>query len=223
MKVLNEAHIHSADAVPSSLHQKLKFIVGYKLVFILGEKDILLSCPKSADYIEVAEEVQETSFQSLEIISTSCVKIGLKKYKPTNTMITTAKIILKRGYRLGQGLGKNSEGVAQPIQLLKNPGRYELRFKPNFTKRQGTTKEPRARDPKATRGLYENFTNTDEEEIDWEPPKELKKLVELKDRIIQPHKEGIETINLGCEESKRNQDQHYYAEGPKERIDQLAD
>ncbi|RDX88016.1 hypothetical protein CR513_30449, partial [Mucuna pruriens] len=44
------------------------------------------------------------------------------------------------------------------------------------------------------------INQVDEEEIDWEPPEELKKLVELEGRTIQPHKEGIETINFGCEE-----------------------
>ncbi|RDY05163.1 Retrovirus-related Pol polyprotein from transposon 17.6, partial [Mucuna pruriens] len=41
----------------------------------------------------------------------------------------------------------------------------------------------------------------DEEEADLESPIEFKKLVKFEDKIIQPHKEGIEVINLGDEDN----------------------
>ncbi|RDY09654.1 hypothetical protein CR513_05946, partial [Mucuna pruriens] len=47
-----EPWIHSVGVVPSSLHQKLKFVVDDKLVIILRE-DILMSNPTLAHYIEV--------------------------------------------------------------------------------------------------------------------------------------------------------------------------
>ncbi|RDX71132.1 hypothetical protein CR513_49555, partial [Mucuna pruriens] len=195
--------------VSSPLHQKLKFMVDDKLVIVYSEEDILVSCLKPAGYIEVTEEALEISFQSLEIISTACVEMGSKKDKPTNAMITITKIMLKKGYKLGQGPGKISKDMAQSIQLMKNT-------------RRRIAKESRIKSLKATKNLYENFINggfanqveettkdqeiddpndfvhhcisqedANEEEINWEPLEELKKLVELEDRIIQPYQEGI--------------------------------
>jgi len=60
--------------VPSTLHQKLKYVMGDKLVIVSGEEDILVSGPSSSRYIEVAEEALETAFQSLEIVGSTYVK-----------------------------------------------------------------------------------------------------------------------------------------------------
>ncbi|RDX64273.1 hypothetical protein CR513_57198, partial [Mucuna pruriens] len=49
-----------------SQHQKLKFIVGDKLVIIFGEEDLVVTCPKPAGYIEAAKE-DLTAFQSLKL------------------------------------------------------------------------------------------------------------------------------------------------------------
>ena len=48
--------------VPSSLHQKLKFVVEGQLAIVLGEEDILVSCLSSTPYVEVVEESLEMSF-----------------------------------------------------------------------------------------------------------------------------------------------------------------
>jgi len=68
--LLGRPWIHSAGVVPSTLHQKLKYIMGDKLVIVSGEEDLLVSGPSSSRYIEAAEEAFETAFQSLEIVGT---------------------------------------------------------------------------------------------------------------------------------------------------------
>lgn len=55
--------------VPSSLHQKLKFVVGGQLVIVSGKEDILVSRPSFAPYVVVAEESLEMSFRVLEIVN----------------------------------------------------------------------------------------------------------------------------------------------------------
>ena len=60
--LLGRPWIHSVGVVPSTLHQKLKFIVEGHLVIVLGEEDILVSCPSSMPYVEAAEESLETAF-----------------------------------------------------------------------------------------------------------------------------------------------------------------
>ncbi|XLR30520.1 hypothetical protein HN51_050390 [Arachis hypogaea] len=65
--------IHSAGAVPSSLHQKVKFIIDYKMVIISGEEDWLVSKTSTTPYIEAVEEALETTFQTFEIANTNYI------------------------------------------------------------------------------------------------------------------------------------------------------
>lgn len=71
--LLGHPWIHSVGVVPSTLHQKLKFAVEGQLIIVSGE-DILVSCPSSTPYVEVAEESLETSFQALEVVSNAYVE-----------------------------------------------------------------------------------------------------------------------------------------------------
>ena len=65
----------SMGVVPSTLHQKLKFVVEGHLVIVSGEEDILVSCPSSMPFVEAAEESLETDFQSFEVVSISSVDV----------------------------------------------------------------------------------------------------------------------------------------------------
>ena len=72
--LLGRPWIHLAGVVPSTLHQKLKYVMGDKLVIVFGEEDILVSRPSSPRYIETIQEVLETTFQSLEIVDNAYVE-----------------------------------------------------------------------------------------------------------------------------------------------------
>ena len=58
--LLGQLWIHSVGVVPSTLHQKLKFVVEGRLVIVSGEEDILVSYPSSMPYVESTEEFLET-------------------------------------------------------------------------------------------------------------------------------------------------------------------
>ena len=45
-----------------------------QLVIVLGEEDILVSCPSSTPYVEAAEDSLETSFEALEIVNNAYVE-----------------------------------------------------------------------------------------------------------------------------------------------------
>lgn len=51
--LLRRPWIHSAGAVTSTLHQRLKFMIGSKLVVVEGEKDIMVSHLALFRYVEV--------------------------------------------------------------------------------------------------------------------------------------------------------------------------
>ncbi|XP_027368345.1 uncharacterized protein LOC113874309 [Abrus precatorius] len=101
--------VHSVGVVPSTLYQKLKFIIDNKLVIVSGEEDVLVNKPSSTPYIEAAEEALDTSFQALKITNATYVGEGALIVKPqlSNTSIMTTKVMLEEvinmdlGFRLG--------------------------------------------------------------------------------------------------------------------------
>ena len=118
--LLGRPWIHDAKAVPSTLHQKVKFIVDDKLVTVQAEDDILISGPSTQPYVDAAEEALETSFQALEIASIERL--------PRNTKV--ARMMLKHGYHPGQGLGADSQGMREPPEFKDNPCKYGLGYDP---------------------------------------------------------------------------------------------
>lgn len=60
--LLGRPMIHSADAIPSFLHQKIKYIMDGKLVTIRAEESLLVTRSPSVPYIEASEDAIETSF-----------------------------------------------------------------------------------------------------------------------------------------------------------------
>ena len=60
--LLGRPWIHYVRVVPSTLHQKLKFMVRGQLVIVSGKENILVSCPSSMPFVEAVEESLETFF-----------------------------------------------------------------------------------------------------------------------------------------------------------------
>ena len=56
------------SAVPSTLHQKVKFLVEEQLITVTTEEDIVVTLTTFDSYIDVDENVVECSFQSLEVV-----------------------------------------------------------------------------------------------------------------------------------------------------------
>ncbi|KAF1869284.1 hypothetical protein Lal_00020961 [Lupinus albus] len=93
--------IHSAGAIPSSLHQKL-----------WGE-DALVSQLSDAPYVEADSEALEASSES-----TGDCKCFLYRERtpmlnplPSNASIMMAKFMLRKGFKPGKGLGKYGQGM----------------------------------------------------------------------------------------------------------------
>ncbi|XP_052735536.1 uncharacterized protein LOC128197521 [Vigna angularis] len=143
--LLGRPWIHSAGVVPSTLHQKLKYVMGDKLVIVSGEEDLLVNGPSSTRYIEAAEEALETAFQSLEIVGNACVEPFPVNPHLSCASIMMAKIMLKEGYIYGEGLGKYRQGRAFPLEIVKNKKRYGLGYKPTKEDRKRMIEERKER------------------------------------------------------------------------------
>lgn len=74
--LLGRPWIHTAGAVPPSLHQRVKYVVEGHVVTVKGEETDFVTKPAAFPYIEAAEEAIETSFQSLEIVNAIFVAEG---------------------------------------------------------------------------------------------------------------------------------------------------
>ncbi|RDY10763.1 hypothetical protein CR513_04674, partial [Mucuna pruriens] len=57
------------SAVPSSLHQQVKFINNHQIINIMGKKELVITTPALEEYIEGDEEALK-AFQSLEVEGT---------------------------------------------------------------------------------------------------------------------------------------------------------
>jgi len=130
--LLGRPWIHSAGVVPSTLHQKLKFMFNDKLIIVSGEEDFLVSGPLPTPYIEIAEEALETSFQALEIVGTMYVEPFKINPYLSKAWVMMEKTMLKEGYKYGQAIGKSGQGLLYPLKLIENKGRHELGYKPTW-------------------------------------------------------------------------------------------
>jgi hypothetical protein len=101
--LLGRPWIHAAGAVTSTLHQKLKFITGDKMIVVSGQEDMMVSHLSSFRYIEADEEAIEVPFQALEIASVTTLKIKRKKGGLAMTSWKAMKEALEEGVPLGWG------------------------------------------------------------------------------------------------------------------------
>ena len=118
--LLGRPWIHTAGVVPSTLHQKLKFIIDDKLIIVSKEEGLLVCGPTPTSYIEAAKEALETSFQALEIVSTTYIEPFKVNPCLSDTSLMMARTMMKKGYRHGSGLGKNDNGSVMPLELVEN-------------------------------------------------------------------------------------------------------
>ncbi|RDX80768.1 hypothetical protein CR513_38633, partial [Mucuna pruriens] len=128
--------IHASRAVPSSLHQKVKFIVDQQLISVMGEKELMVSTPLLVEYVEGDEEAFETSFQALEIVGTTNAEIEGGDPRPSRAMIMAAKVLISNGFQPDKGPGKELDGMIELVALQENMGRSRLGY-------MGTVKKER--------------------------------------------------------------------------------
>ena len=116
--------------VPSTLHQKLKFVVEGHLVIVSGEEDILVSCPSSMPYVEAAEESLETAFQYFEVVSIASVDSLSRQPHLSDAAVMVARVMLGHGYEPIMGLGKNNDGRTSLVSTRGNRRKFGLGYKP---------------------------------------------------------------------------------------------
>ncbi|RDY11087.1 hypothetical protein CR513_04289, partial [Mucuna pruriens] len=123
--LLGRPWIHEAGVIPSSLHQKVKFISNHQLISIMGVQELVISIPVPEEYIERDEESLETSFQALEFMPDSNAE-GASSSSAIEEM--AFRVIIREGYQPGKGLGPHLNGIPTPIKIQENKGRAGLGY-----------------------------------------------------------------------------------------------
>ena len=131
--LLGRPWIHMVKAVPSTLHQKVKFMVEEQLINVVAEDDIVTTLTTSNSYIDVDENVIECSFQSLEVVNATFVREGKKILMPRLSKITKmgVKQTVDKGAEAGFGLRKFLQRASKTIPIIMKQDCYGLGYKPN--------------------------------------------------------------------------------------------
>ena len=74
--------------VPSTLHQKIKFLMEGQLVCVSAEEDMIAATSSGASYVEADKKAMKCSFRSLEFVNAMYVKEGAKIPMPKLSKIT---------------------------------------------------------------------------------------------------------------------------------------
>ncbi|PKI59203.1 hypothetical protein CRG98_020404, partial [Punica granatum] len=111
--LLGRPWIHSAGAVPSTLHQRLKFIVEEKLITVKGEEDYAIYKETVVPYISIGDD-ENLPFHSFETIS---VIRDYGKVGPSRADRMIGKVLLRNNYVPGTGLKAQGQGISCPIEV----------------------------------------------------------------------------------------------------------
>ncbi|XP_040956084.1 uncharacterized protein [Gossypium hirsutum] len=159
--LLGRPWIHSAGAVPSSLHQKLKLVTEGWLVTVDAEEDIIASVTSGAPYVGVDDDTVECSFRSLEFVNATFVTEGKKIPMPSISRATKMglQMTVGKGAVPERGLGRClQERIEAPVVKDKQD-HFGLGFKPNAKQRRKELEKRQERRKARLNG----------KEVDWEP------------------------------------------------------
>ena len=119
--LLERPWINIAGAVPSTLHQKIKFVTKGQLVSIAAKEDMIAATSLGTPYVEVDEKAMECSFVSLEFVNAMYIGEWVKIHMPKLSEITHSGIrqVLGKGARARKGLGKRLQDMLRPCDSKK--------------------------------------------------------------------------------------------------------
>ena len=116
--------------MPSTLHQKVKFVVDENLIIVIAEEDMVATTTISTPYIEVKEDATECFFRSFEVATATNTKGGLGM--PTSRLSQNTRMSLKQTVgkraKAGYGLGRDPQGIQRVVLGTPKHDRYGLGY-----------------------------------------------------------------------------------------------
>ncbi|PKI61318.1 hypothetical protein CRG98_018309 [Punica granatum] len=126
--LLGRPWIHSACAIPSSLHQKLKFIIEERIITVKGEEDYTMYKETVVPYFSVGND-ENLPFHSFETIS---VIWDYGEIGPSRADRVIGKVLSRHNYIPGSGLGARGQGINRPIEVEEYKHRRGLGFRSSY-------------------------------------------------------------------------------------------
>ncbi|XP_070041105.1 uncharacterized protein [Nicotiana tomentosiformis] len=129
---LRKTPAHISLAVPSTLHQMVKFECDGQEIIVHGEDDSSVYKDPSIPYIEAKEGCESIIYQAFEVIEVDQVEEGKPILHPhlLATSMMVASLMLRNGYEPRKGLGSSLQGIVNPIALFSKKNTFGLGFKP---------------------------------------------------------------------------------------------
>nr|XP_027086568.1 uncharacterized protein LOC113708303 [Coffea arabica] len=129
--------IHASNSVPSSLHQMLRFIVNDQLITVFAEDD----CTMIIDAKFKGEDKKGTPISSHHVADVVSVEWASRDKSLTQSDLPEASTMMARemiqgGYEIGRGLGRELQGILEPIEIPTQKDTFGLGFHPNAKDRR---------------------------------------------------------------------------------------
>ncbi|XP_077239680.1 uncharacterized protein LOC143880570 [Tasmannia lanceolata] len=128
--LLGRPWLHKVGVIPSTLHQKLKFVHNGRVVTVKGDPDLEIGQISQELVVGKEADVSLTGF-SLEVSVISMKEaMGEEVFFLTSTNSNVVRMICKQGYIPGAGLGKYHQGPTEwPVFRTFN-GLFGLGYEP---------------------------------------------------------------------------------------------
>ncbi|XP_060194914.1 uncharacterized protein LOC132624106 [Lycium barbarum] len=196
--LLGRPWIHAARAVPSTLHQVVKFEYEKQEIIVHGEDDLSIYRDPSVPCVEAKEGCESLIFQTFEIVAADQFMEGKPILEPrlSSTSVMVATQMLQNGYELGKGLGVSLQGIVDPISPFGNQDTFGLGFRPTNANRKWAKEQKNKvwKLPKPIPHIVKSFTRSRlEEDKDMSVQDDV-------DEICQGLKEmfyGVNMVHIG--------------------------
>ncbi|XP_071939953.1 uncharacterized protein [Coffea arabica] len=125
--LLGRPWIHKSGAVPSSLHQLLKFIVNDKLITIFAEENCFVIADSGSEE-DGSRNATVTPHSTADIVSVSWITKEERALSKASVMM--AKEMIRGGYEFDKGLGRDLQGILKPVVIVEKNDSFGLGFRP---------------------------------------------------------------------------------------------
>ncbi|XP_070047243.1 uncharacterized protein [Nicotiana tomentosiformis] len=128
--LLGRPWIHAAKAIPSSLHQMVKFEWDRQEIVVYGDENLSAYNDTIVPFIEVEDDKGPWVYQMFETVSVGKIPEGecILSPKIPSASVMVANEMLKNGFLPGKGLGSSLQGIVHPVCPRESFGIFGLGF-----------------------------------------------------------------------------------------------
>ncbi|XP_070032739.1 uncharacterized protein [Nicotiana tomentosiformis] len=129
--LLGRPWIHTAGAVPSTLHQMVKFEHDNQEIVVHGEDEQSIYRDPSVPCLEARDGSEHIVYQAFKIVIADQCKEGAPFPQPclSNASVMVTTEMIKHGYKPGKGLGVYLQGIIEPVTSTANEKLFGVGFR----------------------------------------------------------------------------------------------